>query len=135
MNTVCVKKTSNIQVVEIQITLQDGHYLVNYNEIHEKYQAFVHVINEIQIIKVWITEDVLYIYYMFINYSTSSLTNQITPFEGNNIGYSMLQHTLWQSVMMPDDNLHRLSAERVCMQRSTVSGSALVIDIDDREEL
>ena len=35
MNTVSVKKTSNIQVVEIQITLQDGHYLVNYNEIHE----------------------------------------------------------------------------------------------------
>ena len=29
MNTVSVK---NIQVVEIQITLQDGHHLVNYNE-------------------------------------------------------------------------------------------------------
>ena len=41
MNTVSVKKTSNIQVVEIQITLQDGHHLVNYNEIHEKLQAFV----------------------------------------------------------------------------------------------
>ena len=41
MNTVCVKKTSNIQVVEIQVTLQDGHHLVNYNEIHEKLQAFV----------------------------------------------------------------------------------------------
>ena len=27
---------SNIQVVEIQITLQDGHRLVNYNEIHLK---------------------------------------------------------------------------------------------------
>ena len=41
MNTVSVKKTSNIQVVEIQITLQDGHHLVNYNEIHENLQAFV----------------------------------------------------------------------------------------------
>ena len=41
MNTVSVKKTSNIQAVEIQITLQDGHHLVNYNEIHEKLQAFV----------------------------------------------------------------------------------------------
>ena len=41
MNTVSVKKTSNIQAVEIQITLQDGHYLVNYNEIHEILQAFV----------------------------------------------------------------------------------------------
>ena len=30
-----VKKTSNIQVVEIQITLEDGHHHVNYNEIHE----------------------------------------------------------------------------------------------------
>ena len=34
-------KTSNIQVDEIQITLQDGHNLVNYNEIYEKLQAFV----------------------------------------------------------------------------------------------
>ena len=41
MNTVCVKKTSNTQVVEIQITLQDGHHHINYNEIHEKLQAFV----------------------------------------------------------------------------------------------
>ena len=41
MNTVSVKKTSNIQVVEIQITLKDGHHLVNYNEIHDNLQAFV----------------------------------------------------------------------------------------------
>ena len=41
MNTVSVKKTSSIQVVEIQITLQDGHHLVSCNEIHEKLQAFV----------------------------------------------------------------------------------------------
>ena len=41
MNTVSVKKTSNIQVVEIQITLQDGHHLVNYNEIHKNLQALV----------------------------------------------------------------------------------------------
>ena len=41
MNTVSVKKTSNTQAVEIQITLQDGHHLVNYNEIHENLQAFV----------------------------------------------------------------------------------------------
>ena len=40
MNTVSVKKTSNIQVVEIQITLQDDHHLVNYNELHEKLQVF-----------------------------------------------------------------------------------------------
>ena len=38
MNTVSVKKTSNTQVVEIQITLQDGHHLVNYNESHENYK-------------------------------------------------------------------------------------------------
>ena len=41
MSTVSVKKTSNIQVVEIQITLQDDHRLVNYNEIHENLQVFV----------------------------------------------------------------------------------------------
>ena len=41
MNIVSVKKTSNIQVVEIQITLQDDHHLVNYNEILENLQAFV----------------------------------------------------------------------------------------------
>ena len=47
INTVSVKKTSNIQctgciqVVEIQITLQDGHHLVNHNVIHENLQAFV----------------------------------------------------------------------------------------------
>ena len=41
LNTVSVKKISIIQVVEIQITLQDGHYLVNYTKIHEKLQAFV----------------------------------------------------------------------------------------------
>ena len=41
MNTVSVKKANIIQVVEIQITLQDGHHLVNYNKIHEKLQAFV----------------------------------------------------------------------------------------------
>ena len=38
MNTVSVKKTS---VVEIQITLQNGHRLVNHNEIHENLQAFL----------------------------------------------------------------------------------------------
>ena len=27
-----------IQVVEIQVTLQDGHHLVNHNKIHEKLQ-------------------------------------------------------------------------------------------------
>ena len=43
INTVCVMKTSNIPVVKIQITLQVGHHLVNYNEIHENYQAVVHV--------------------------------------------------------------------------------------------
>ena len=64
----------------------------------------------------------------------SSLTNQTAlPFEGNNVGYSMLQRTLWQCVMTPNDILRRLSAERMCMQHSTVSGSALIIDIDDRE--
>ena len=36
---------------------------------------------------------------------------------------------------MPTIILCRLNAERVCMQYSTVSGSALVIDINDREEL
>ena len=41
MNIISVKKPSNIQVVGIQITLQDGHHLLNYNEIHEKLQAFV----------------------------------------------------------------------------------------------
>ena len=37
MNTVCVKKT---QVVEVQITLQEGHNLVNYDEIHENKKLF-----------------------------------------------------------------------------------------------
>ena len=64
----------------------------------------------------------------------SSLTNQIAPFEGNNVGYCTLLHTLWQRVMTLDDNLHHLSVECVCVC-SAVSGSALVIDIDDREEL
>ena len=41
MDTVSVKKTSNIhvQVIEIQIALQDGHHLVNYDEIYEKLQG------------------------------------------------------------------------------------------------
>ena len=46
-NTVSVKKTSNIQVVEIQITSWDGRHLVNYNKIHEKLQA----------LWVWINKD------------------------------------------------------------------------------
>ena len=41
MNTISVKKTSSTQAVEIQITLQDGHHLVNYNKIYENLQAFV----------------------------------------------------------------------------------------------
>ena len=43
MDTVSVKKTSNkhVQVIEIQIALQDGHHLVNCNEIHEKLRGFV----------------------------------------------------------------------------------------------
>ena len=41
MNTASVKKTSNIQVVEVKITLQDDQHLVNYNEIHENLQAFL----------------------------------------------------------------------------------------------
>ena len=36
--------------------------------------------------------------------SMSSLTNQIAPFKGNNVGYSTLQHTLWQHVMTPGNN-------------------------------
>ena len=36
MITVIVKKKSNMQVVEMQITLQDDHHLVNYKKIHEK---------------------------------------------------------------------------------------------------
>ena len=36
-----MRKTSNIQGVEIQITLQDGRHLVNYNEVHANLQAFV----------------------------------------------------------------------------------------------
>ena len=62
-----------------------------------------------------------------------SLTNQIAPFEGNNVGYCMLLRTLWQRIMTLDNNF--ASAEHACMQRSTVNGSALMIDIDDREEL
>ena len=62
----------------------------------------------------------------------SSLTNRIAPFEGNNVGYSMLQRTLWQCVMMPDDNFALFEC-RACVH--AVSDSALVIDIDDREEL
>ena len=65
----------------------------------------------------------------------SSLTNQTAPFEGNNVGSSTLQRTLWQRVYVMTIILHRLNAEHVCMQRSTVSGSALMIHIDDREEL
>ena len=33
-------------MVEIQIKLQDGHYLVNYSKIHEKLQAFVSLDNQ-----------------------------------------------------------------------------------------
>ena len=46
MNTVSVNKTSNIQAGEIQITLQDDHYLVNYNKIHENLQVFVTLDNQ-----------------------------------------------------------------------------------------
>ena len=62
-----------------------------------------------------------------------SLTNQIAPFEGNNVGYCMLLRTLWQRIMTLDNNF--ASAECAYMQRSRVSGSALTIDIDDKEEL
>ena len=57
MNTVSVKKTStcNIQAVEIQITLQDGHHFVNYNKILENLQAFV----SSRGFEVRITEDAL----------------------------------------------------------------------------
>ena len=43
MNTVSLKKTSNlhVQAVEMQSTLQDGHHLVYYNEIRGNLQAFV----------------------------------------------------------------------------------------------
>ena len=44
---------SNIQAVEIQITLQDGNHLVNYNEIHENLQVWINEGAEI-------TEDALY---------------------------------------------------------------------------
>ena len=44
----------------------------------------------------------------------------------------MLQRTLWQCVMMPDDNFALFEC-RACVH--AVSDSALVIDIDDREEL
>ena len=39
-------------------------------------------------------------------YSTSFLTNQIAPFEGNNVGFCMLLYVIyaWQCVMMLDDN-------------------------------
>ena len=46
-----------------------------------------------------------------IYYSMSSLTNQIAPFEGNNVGYCML---LWQCVMTPDDNFASFEC-RVCV--------------------
>ena len=54
INTVSVKKTSNIQVVEIQIELQNGHHL---DEIHEKLQAFVSTYKRGFV--VWITKDAL----------------------------------------------------------------------------
>ena len=37
----CPSVALNTVSVKIQITLQDGHHLVNYKEIHLKLQAFV----------------------------------------------------------------------------------------------
>ena len=42
--------------------------------------------------------------YSILYYSTLSLTNKIAPFEGNNVGYSTLQRTLWQHVMTPGNS-------------------------------
>ena len=55
--------------------------------------------------------------------SMSSLNNQIAPFRAI---MSVIARMIICII---------LSAECVCIQCSTVSGSALVIDIDDREEL
>ena len=49
MNTVSVSKTSNIQVVEIQITLQDGHHLVKL--------IIIKFIKIYKLLWVWINED------------------------------------------------------------------------------
>ena len=47
MNTVSVKKTSNVIIDDLQIILQDGHYLVSHNKIHENHK----------VLRVWISED------------------------------------------------------------------------------
>ena len=57
MNTVSVKKTSNIQVAEIQITLQDDHHLVNNNKCHENLQDFVSSDNQ-RLFIVWIISEI-----------------------------------------------------------------------------
>ena len=60
-------------------------------------------------------------------YSTSSLTNQIAPFEGNNVGYCTL---LWRHVMTPDDYFTSFEC-RACVHEAQYRGLAPVIDIDD----
>ena len=57
----------------------------------------------------------MYNYYLY--YSTSSLTNQIAPFEGNNVGYCTL---LWQCIMMPDNNLASFKC-RACVHAAQYS--------------
>ena len=63
----------------------------------------------------------------------SYLTNLIGPFEGNNVGYSMLQHTLWQHVVIPDNNFALFEC-RECVHAAQYS-QWLSSDINDREEL
>ena len=45
LHSFCPSVALNTVSVEIQITLQDGHHLVNYNKIHLKLQAFVSLDN------------------------------------------------------------------------------------------
>ena len=69
----------------------------------------------------FITHMLLHVWYKrYLYYSTSSLTNQIAPFEGNNVGYSLLQHTLWQSIMMPGNNFALFEC-RACVHAAQYS--------------
>ena len=57
---------------------------------------------------------------MYLYYSTSSLTNQIAPFEGNNVGYSTFQHTIWQRIVTPADNFASFEC-RACVHAAQYS--------------
>ena len=62
-------------------------------------------------------------------YSTSSLTNQIAPFEGNNFGYCTRICHLWQRVMMQEPRacVHAIAVQSVAQLSWWISTTEKIV--------